>query len=441
LQKTTKPGDELAAGAEKPGTGGLPDVKPGRTRSGGTPEVPFLAEASGFLETGEAPAGGPRKGKNRETSLFRGPAEGAGQKDSLFKKERTRAKSPPGDGAEAELAADAAAALVRSPRSGDGEVSGGDVPEGARIRPGDFLTSGGEAIPDAASLIPADAAGQDRPAGKDRDRELSAGEDLLAGTSGSGRNLRSPVRETAGREGRNGGSGEVRIRDRRRDRSNSEAGNERAGLDSRDGAEAVRYQAKAGKGEEADGGKSRETELTVELRSMGKTQAEIGAERENRPVQSFRNILARELHENLNGDIVRHASVMLRDGGEGTIRLSLRPETLGSVKIRLEITENKIAGRIIVESDEAFKAFEQELRSLEQSFRDSGFDGASLEMAFASGDQEGGRRGAADSPFSGRLAALRYDAAVSGISENPEESQWPGIRPDSQGRPLVNMLV
>jgi flagellar hook-length control protein FliK len=216
----------------------------------------------------------------------------------------------------------------------------------------------------------------------------------------------------------------------------------RAGLDRRDEAEGIRYQADAGKGEETSRDGGRETELTVELRSMGKTQAEISVERENRPIQSFQNMLARELHENLNGDIVRHASVMLRDGGEGTIRLSLRPETLGSVKIRLEITENKITGRIIVESDDAFRAFEQELHSLEQSFRDSGFDGASLEMAFASGDQEGGRQGEADSLFSGRLAALRYDAALSGVSEEgPEETQWLGIRPDSQGRPLVNMLV
>jgi flagellar hook-length control protein FliK len=167
-------------------------------------------------------------------------------------------------------------------------------------------------------------------------------------------------------------------------------------------------------------------------------------DRENRPVQSFQGMLSRELHENLNGDIVRHASVMLRDGGEGTIRLSLRPETLGTVKIRLEITENKITGRIIVESDEAFKAFEQELHALEQSFRDSGFDGANLEMAFTSGSgQEGqrGREGEAGSLFSGRRAASRYDAAVPGVSGSPDEGQWLGIRLDDQGRPFVNMLV
>jgi hypothetical protein len=440
-----------ASGGEKPGTGG----KPGKTRSGGAPEDPAFAEAAG--EALGSPDG-LRKGKNRGAALLRGPAEGAGQKEALSKKEKARAKSPAGDGPEEELAAEAAAELARSVRTEAVKPSGG-VPEGEAVKAGGEETpdAGASFGGDAVSLTLAEAAGQDRSAGKgpfsSRDHaagqdpsadpqeqelfagELSryAGEAQSAGTSGAGKNARSPVRETAGKDGRN--PLEVRVRDRRRERSNPEAGDIRAG------AEGVRYQAEAGKGEEASGGGGRETELTVELRPMGKTQAEISAERENRPVQSFQNMLARELHENLNGDIVRHASVMLRDGGEGTIRLSLRPETLGSVKIRLEITENKITGRITVESGDAFRAFEQELHSLEQSFRDSGFDGASLEMAFASDGQEGGRQDEADSLFSGRLAALRYDAALSGDSESPEEAQWPGIRPDSQGRPLVNMLV
>jgi flagellar hook-length control protein FliK len=174
---------------------------------------------------------------------------------------------------------------------------------------------------------------------------------------------------------------------------------------------------------------------------MGRTQTEISAERENRPALSFQNMLARELHENLNGDIVRHASIMLRDGGEGTIRLSLKPESLGTVKIRLEISENKIAGHIIVESDEAFRAFEQEIHSLEQSFRDSGFDGASLEMAFAQDGGQRGRNGEGSPFFSERLAASTYGASVSGEPELDEGIQWLGIGPDGQTRPQVNMLA
>lgn len=95
----------------------------------------------------------------------------------------------------------------------------------------------------------------------------------------------------------------------------------------------------------------------------------------------------------------------------------MRPESLGAVKIKLELTDNKVAGRILVESDEALKAFAKELRSLEQAFLDGGFDGASLELALSSGDSgagSGGREGA-DAPrpfFSERLIATEYDSAV-----------------------------
>jgi flagellar hook-length control protein FliK len=159
-----------------------------------------------------------------------------------------------------------------------------------------------------------------------------------------------------------------------------------------------------------------EREIIVDLKSQARSQAEVSYNRESRAQLSFRETLARELHENLNGDIVRHASIVLRDGGEGLIRLSLKPEHLGNVKIRLEMSENKVVGRITVESGEALRAFEQELRSLEQAFRDSGFEGASLEMSVSSGGGQGGAGGyreeGEDAPFfSERLAAHSYDTA------------------------------
>jgi hypothetical protein len=457
LQKTGKSGAESAApGAEKPEKTPSGRAGKGLSLAEDTPEIAggVTPETGEVLESPE----GSRKGKKSKASpLMKGETpEGIGKTDALSGKEKKRVKSPAPDGADAGLAAEAA--LARSvPETGGAVESEGEVAQAGQedlIRAG--TGAGGEGIPDipvpgnGEVLALVEDARQDH-AGS-QDRELSAGElpgeelaryvaeALPSETSGSVRTSLLPGRENAERDGRN--SGEIRTRDRRRDRPGLEArGDIRAGLDKRHEAEGVSYQAEAGKGEEGVHDKGRETELVVELRSMGKTQAEISAERENRPLQSFQSTLARELHENLNGDIVRHASVMLRDGGEGTIRLSLRPETLGSVKIRLEITENKIAGRIIVESGEAFKAFEEELHSLEQSFRDSGFDDASLEMAFASDGQEGRRQRDADSGFSGHLAALRYDAAISGVLESPEEVQWREMRPDSQGRPLVNILV
>jgi flagellar hook-length control protein FliK len=148
---------------------------------------------------------------------------------------------------------------------------------------------------------------------------------------------------------------------------------------------------------------------------------------------SFESLLAGRLSEDLSASIVKQAAFVLRDGGEGTIRLSLKPETLGKVKIHLEMAENKVSGRIVVESEDALKAFEREIRTLEQAFRDSGFGEASLETALDSGN---GREWKGDeSPFySERLAAAGYDAG----------SEWTGTDAEPWNGSffsVVNMLV
>jgi flagellar hook-length control protein FliK len=462
LQKIGKPDAGLASGTEMPEESGAV-LKSGRSR------------ASRFGADGDAgeifpDMGHPHPGKNHKVSFLKGgdPGEGLEKADALYKKEKARpgARTLRTLKDETNIAAETGLDVGSSwaKRTLAANQDAGDEAEApARVRLRDPVQAAGEPgsgeIPDTAveeasvRLAPEEKARTDRSGlARGLETDLSGGElspdmaeGLAAGTAGQNRNVRSPDRATAGKDGRN--PVEVRSRDRRKERLNPEAGEFRVEPDKQGVQVAGNIRTEAGKEDEASSGKGRDTErssteLTVELRSLGKTQSEISLERENRPVQSFQNMLARELHENLNGDIVRHASVMLRDGGEGTIRLSLRPETLGSVKIRLEITENKIMGRITVESDEAFKAFEQELHSLEESFLDSGFDGANLEMAFFSeGGQEGRRGREGDSLFSGRFAASSYDAAVSVTSESPEAGQWLGIRLDNQGRPLVNMLI
>ncbi|MDR1096367.1 MAG: flagellar hook-length control protein FliK [Spirochaetaceae bacterium] len=124
------------------------------------------------------------------------------------------------------------------------------------------------------------------------------------------------------------------------------------------------------------------------------------------------SFLSRELHNGLNGDIVRQASVMLRDGGEGLIRLQLHPESLGNVRIKLSMSGNRVEGVITVESPEALNAFERELASLEMAFRDSGFEGASLNMQMSGGKSGDDFDGAQAGAFSQVLAASSYDSSA-----------------------------
>jgi hypothetical protein len=184
----------------------------------------------------------------------------------------------------------------------------------------------------------------------------------------------------------------------------------------------------------------REVELRLELPGGGRNTGEGLSAGTSAPARAFEEILAGELRGGLGDDIVRQASIVLKDGGAGLIRLTLKPESLGNVKIRLEMAENKIAGRIIVESNEALRAFEREMQSLEQAFKDSGFNGASIEMSVSSdnGGNHGNRQEQGDAGpfFSGRL-----HLAASGYESGGDLLVLSGNPGDPSALGPVNMLV
>ena len=218
--------------------------------------------------------------------------------------------------------------------------------------------------------------------------------------------------------------------------------------DFRTGTDQAQAAAEAQKGQFAAAVKpvSAEIELPVNLNlSGGKGDGEASGKtiKEASVSKGFEDALARELRSGLANDIVRDATVILRNNNEGTIRLSLRPASLGDVKVRLEMAENKITGYIIVESSEALRAFERELPVLEKAFKDSGFSETNLEMSLAQ-DQwnfntgEGRQEG--DFPsVSPVLAASRYEPET-------EQIEGPSIQDGiafsaSTGRTPVNLLV
>ena len=156
-----------------------------------------------------------------------------------------------------------------------------------------------------------------------------------------------------------------------------------------------------------------EKEITVELRPAAERSEKPAETGQKAPAgEHFEQILARELQGDLSADIVRQAAIVLRDGGEGTIKLSLKPETLGKVKIQLEMAENRVSGFIFVETEEALRAFEQEIHTLEQFFRDSGFE-ASLNAALDYRD--GGQRWKENEvePFFSERFAASYEESSS----------------------------
>lgn len=133
--------------------------------------------------------------------------------------------------------------------------------------------------------------------------------------------------------------------------------------------------------------------------------------------QQFGTMLSSEIQSN-SSELVKTGSIVLKDGNQGTINLILHPEELGNVKIRLEISDNILTGRIMVESEEAFYAFKENLASLREAFTESGFDTAGFDLSWS-----GQKKDEAEQDQAGQKTNLfgnRYDDNIATIPDGVE---------------------
>ena len=96
------------------------------------------------------------------------------------------------------------------------------------------------------------------------------------------------------------------------------------------------------------------------------------------------------VRENLSNQIVKQSGIILRDNDQGEIRLTLKPEHLGRVRIRIQLNENNLSGRIFVDSGFVKDSMDQNLDSLYRAFRAGGFETTSFEVV-VDGRGEGNR--------------------------------------------------
>ena len=88
------------------------------------------------------------------------------------------------------------------------------------------------------------------------------------------------------------------------------------------------------------------------------------------------------------GKIAEQARFILKDNDRGEIRLTLYPESLGKVKIALNLNGHHLDGRIFVENQSVKDVFQQNLSSLTQSLKDSGWNELSLNVTVGGQDQQ-----------------------------------------------------
>ncbi len=116
--------------------------------------------------------------------------------------------------------------------------------------------------------------------------------------------------------------------------------------------------------------------------------------------KSDQTVLLKNLKQQLNSDIVKNASIILKNQSSGEIRLVLKPEKFGTVRIWLNLQDNHIAGKIIVENNIVREAFENNLESLYRAFRENGFETSGLDVSLGRGRGETRREQERDNPMS-----------------------------------------
>ncbi len=103
---------------------------------------------------------------------------------------------------------------------------------------------------------------------------------------------------------------------------------------------------------------------------------------------NFQAMLQNQIQQNAS-EIVKAGTIVLKDNNVGQIKLILHPESLGNVKIDLNLNDKNISGRIVVSSQEAFNAFKESAESLKQAFSQSGFNASGLELSLANQSSSG----------------------------------------------------
>ena len=148
---------------------------------------------------------------------------------------------------------------------------------------------------------------------------------------------------------------------------------------------------------------------------IAETDIELSPRMESRAAgRSAAAELARKLDAQAGNDIVRQVKVVLNRSEAGEVRINLRPDNLGRVRVRIRMEDNRLTGRIFVDSAAARDAFKAALDGLQTKLVESGFGAADLELCWddsSQGFEQQGRYSGGQNRNSG-AAALEFENMV-----------------------------
>jgi len=99
------------------------------------------------------------------------------------------------------------------------------------------------------------------------------------------------------------------------------------------------------------------------------------------PPRSAAMEFARRLNGQIGNEIVRQIKIVLNHSSAGELRINLKPENLGRVRVEIQLEDNHLSGKFFAESSAAREVLKGALDGLQTRLLESGFETADLEMA------------------------------------------------------------
>ncbi len=134
--------------------------------------------------------------------------------------------------------------------------------------------------------------------------------------------------------------------------------------------------------------------------------------------RSFSGVIAR-IKELLDAKGFKQGNIVVRDGENGEIRLVLKPKNLGNVRIKLNIFDNRIEGKIFVENSSVKAILNNSMASLRDALKEGGFQSAFLEVSVSgeSGDNGRERGNFKDTVGQSRKVVEKIDSLIPKVVE------------------------
>ncbi len=98
--------------------------------------------------------------------------------------------------------------------------------------------------------------------------------------------------------------------------------------------------------------------------------------------ESIAEALSRKLDNQSGNEIVQQVKLLLNRAESGEIRINLKPDSLGRVRVNIQMENNRLSGRVLVESVAARDAFRSSLDNLQTKLIESGFNEADLTLTW-----------------------------------------------------------